>query len=108
MRKTVALFLSGCVISTIAGLPAALAGANITVDAGNGEILSQEDAFQRWYPASMTKLMTVYVAFRMIESGQVTLDTPIKITALAAKQPPSKMGYKVGSELTFGQCTSKS
>ena len=82
-------------------LPAALAGANITVDAGNGEILSQEDAFQRWYPASLTKLMTVYVAFRMIKSGQVTLDTPIKITALAAKQPPSKMGYKVGSELTL-------
>ena len=101
MRKTVALFLSSCVISTIAGLPAALAGANITVDVGNGEILSQEDAFQRWYPASTTKLMTAYVAFRMIESGQVTLDTPIKITALAAKQPPSKMGYKVGSELTL-------
>jgi D-alanyl-D-alanine carboxypeptidase len=100
MRKTVALFLSGCVISMTAA-SAALAGANITVDAGSGEILSQEDAFQRWYPASLTKLMTVYVVFRMIESGQVTLDTPIKITALAAKQPPSKMGYKVGSELTL-------
>jgi D-alanyl-D-alanine carboxypeptidase len=99
MRKTVALFLSGCVISMTAA--SALAGANITVDAGNGEILSQEDAFQRWYPASLTKLMTVYVVFRMIESGQVTLDTPIKITALSAKQPPSKMGYKVGSELTL-------
>ncbi len=102
MRKTVALFLSGCVM--IAGMAAestALAGANITVDAGNGEILSQEDAFQRWYPASLTKLMTVYVAFRMIESGQITLDTPIRITVLAAKQPPSKMGYKVGSELTL-------
>ncbi len=100
MRKTVALFLSCCVISMTAA-SAALAGANITVDAGNGEILSQEDAFQRWYPASLTKLMTVYVVFRMIESGQVTLDTPIKITALSAKQPPSKMGYKVGSELTL-------
>ncbi|RCW80582.1 D-alanyl-D-alanine carboxypeptidase family protein [Phyllobacterium bourgognense] len=100
MRKTVALFLSGCVI-TMTAASAALAGANITVDAGNGEILSQEDAFQRWYPASLTKLMTVYVVFRMIESGQVTLDTPIKITALSAKQPPSKMGYKVGSELTL-------
>ena len=100
MRKTVALFLSGCVISMTAA-SAALAGANITVDAGSGEILSQEDAFQRWYPASLTKLMTVYVVFRMIELGQVTLDTPIKITALAAKQPPSKMGYKVGSELTL-------
>lgn len=66
MRKTVALFLSGCVISMTAA-SAALAGANITVDAGSGEILSQEDAFQRWYPASLTKLMTVYVVFRMIK-----------------------------------------
>jgi D-alanyl-D-alanine carboxypeptidase len=101
MRKTVALFVSSCVVSTIAGLSTVLAGANITVDAGTGEILSQEDPFQRWYPASTTKLMTAYVAFRMLESGQVTLDTPIRITALAAKQPPSKMGYKVGSELTL-------
>ncbi|MGH9916639.1 MAG: D-alanyl-D-alanine carboxypeptidase family protein, partial [Pyrinomonadaceae bacterium] len=64
MRKTVTLFLSACMVSTIAGLStAALAGPNITVDVGTGEILSQEDAFQRWYPASLTKLMTAYVAF---------------------------------------------
>jgi D-alanyl-D-alanine carboxypeptidase len=104
MRKTVALFLSGCIVSMVAGLFSvmpALAGANITVDAGTGEVLSQEEPFQRWYPASLTKLMTAYVAFRMIESGQITLDTPITITPLAAKQPPSKMGYRVGSQLTL-------
>lgn len=102
MRKTVALFLSGCVVSTTAGLATvALAGPNITVDVGTGEVLSQEDAFQRWYPASLTKLVTAYVAFRMIESGQITLDTPIKMTARAAKEPPSKMGYKPGSQLTL-------
>jgi D-alanyl-D-alanine carboxypeptidase len=85
----------------MAAASTALADANITADAATGEILSQNDAFQRWYPASLTKLMTVYVAFRMIKSGQVTLATPIRITALSAKQPPSKMGYKVGSELTL-------
>ncbi|MGH6861048.1 MAG: D-alanyl-D-alanine carboxypeptidase family protein [Phyllobacterium sp.] len=104
MRKTVALFLLGNAMSTVAavtGASPALAEAYITLDAGSGEVLAQKDAFQRWYPASLTKLMTVYVAFRMIESGQVTLDTPVRMTALAAKQPPSKMGYKVGSELTL-------
>ncbi|EJM99306.1 D-alanyl-D-alanine carboxypeptidase [Phyllobacterium sp. YR531] len=104
MRKTVALFLVGSAMSTIVTLgfgSTALADANITLDAGTGEILSQKDAFQRWYPASLTKLMTVYVAFRMLESKQVTLDTPVRITALSAKQPPSKMGYKTGSELTL-------
>ncbi|PSH69137.1 D-alanyl-D-alanine carboxypeptidase [Phyllobacterium brassicacearum] len=101
MRKTVALFLSSCVVSAIAGISTALAGANITVDAGTGEIVSQQDAFQRWYPASLTKLMTTYVAFRMIQSGQVTLDTPITMTANSVKEPPSRSGYKTGSELTL-------
>ncbi|MCX8281474.1 D-alanyl-D-alanine carboxypeptidase [Phyllobacterium sp. 0TCS1.6C] len=104
MRKTVALFLLGAALSTLSAhgaVSSARAEANITFDAGTGEILSQKDAFQRWYPASLTKLMTVYVAFRMLESGQVKLDTPVRITALAARQPPSKMGYKVGSELTL-------
>lgn len=99
MRKTVALFLASCLFPV--AIAPAFADANITLDAGSGEILSQKDAFQRWYPASLTKLMTVYVAFRMIQSGQVTLDTPVRITALSAKQPPSKMGYKTGSELTL-------
>ncbi|MEK1889478.1 MAG: D-alanyl-D-alanine carboxypeptidase family protein [Phyllobacterium sp.] len=99
MRKTLAFFLSGCLLTAFAGT--ALAGANITVDANTGEILSQEDAFQRWYPASLTKLMTTYVAFRMIESGQVTLETPIRISANAVKEPPSRSGYKAGSELTL-------
>ena len=99
MRKTVALFLASCLFPV--AVSPAFADANITLDAGSGEILSQKDAFQRWYPASLTKLMTVYVAFRMIQSGQVTLDTPVRITALSAKQPPSKMGYKTGSELTL-------
>ncbi len=101
MRKTVALFLWGCVVPAIACTSPALAGASITVDAGTGEILSQDDAFQRWYPASLTKLMTTYVAFRMIESGQITLDTPIRMTARSVKEPPSRSGYKVGSELTL-------
>lgn len=103
MRKTVALFLVGCTMSTVvvAGITPALADANITIDAGTNEVLSQKDAFQRWYPASLTKLMTVYVAFRMLESKQITLDKTVRMTALAAKQPPSKMGYRAGSELTL-------
>ncbi|NTS32324.1 D-alanyl-D-alanine carboxypeptidase [Phyllobacterium sp. YR620] len=100
MRKTVVSFLSGCLLAAMAGTTA-FAGANITVDANTGEILSQEDAFQRWYPASLTKLMTTYVAFRMIESGQVTLDTPIRISANAVKEPPSRSGYKAGTEMTL-------
>ena len=40
--------------------------------------------------------MTAYVAFQAAEIGQAALDSPVKISANAAKQPPSKMGYKPG------------
>jgi len=77
------------------------AGPHIVVDLGNGKVLSQEGAFQPWYPASLTKLMTAWVAFRAIEDGQMTLQSPVTISANAAKEPPSKMGYKPGSVLTL-------
>lgn len=80
---------------------AADAGPYLLMDVGSGRVIAQEDAFQRWYPASLTKLMTAYVAFRMIQNGDATMQTPITITAAAAKLPPAKMGYPVGSQLTL-------
>lgn len=78
----------------------ALAGPAILVDLGTGKILEQEDAFAPWYPASLTKLMTVFVALRAVETGEITLLSPVRISERAAKEPPSKMGYKPGSVLT--------
>jgi D-alanyl-D-alanine carboxypeptidase len=79
----------------------ALAGPSLVVDLDGGRVLSQEDAFKRWYPASLTKLMTAYVAFRAVAAGEVTLDSPVRISRNAAKEPPSKMGYAPGSVLTL-------
>lgn len=75
--------------------------ASIVIDAESGRVLSHEDAFQRWYPASLTKIMTAYVAFRAVRVGQVTLDSPVVMSARAAKEPPSKMGYPAGSVMTL-------
>lgn len=80
---------------------ASLAGPSITVDVETGTVLSQEDAFQRWYPASLTKLMTTYVAFRALAAGKVKLDSPVTMSQTSAKEPPSKMGYKPGQSLTL-------
>ena len=80
-------------------VPAA-AGPHLVVDLANGRVLSQEDAFRRWYPASLTKLMTTYVVFRAIRAGELTLNSPVRISQNAAKEPPSKMGYKPGSVIT--------
>jgi D-alanyl-D-alanine carboxypeptidase len=82
-------------------LHAALAESSITIDLGSERVLSQEDPFARWYPASLTKLMTAYVTFRAIASGQVTLDSPVIMSKHAAGQPPSKIGFRAGSIMTL-------
>ncbi len=74
---------------------------HIVVDAGTGEVLSQEQATQVWYPASLTKLMTVYVALKSVREGKVTLDTPFVMSRAATKMAPSKMGFKAGTEVTL-------
>ncbi len=79
----------------------AQAGTSILIDAGTGRVLSEENALQRWYPASLTKLMTAYIAFKALKSGHLTITSPVKISANAAKQPPSRMGYKPGQVLNL-------
>ena len=82
----------------LAGGPA-LANPSLLFDLQSGRVIAHEDAFQRWYPASLSKLMTAYVVFRAIEAGEVQLDSPIRISRHAAAEPPAKMGYKAGSVL---------
>jgi D-alanyl-D-alanine carboxypeptidase len=70
-------------------------------DINDGRILLQNDAFARWYPASLTKLMTTYVTFKALQSGEVTLLSPVRMTKNASRQPPSKIGLKPGTVLTL-------
>ncbi len=73
----------------------------LVVDADSGQVLLQNDATEIWYPASLTKLMTVYVALDAVRAGRLTMDTPLVVSARAASQQPSKMGFKPGSEVTL-------
>ncbi len=61
----------------------------------------QNEATAPWYPASLTKLMTVYVALDAVRNGKLTLDTPLVMSARAARMPPSKMGFRPGTEVTL-------
>lgn len=90
----------GIVISGLV-VTGALARPSILVDVGSGRVLEHEDAFQRWYPASLTKIMTAYVTFRALKAGRVSLDTPVIMSKYAAGQPPSKMHFKPGDALTL-------
>ncbi|WP_019172290.1 D-alanyl-D-alanine carboxypeptidase family protein [Pseudaminobacter salicylatoxidans] len=100
------LFFSKGFLLALAALPAlasvpAAANPSILFDVRTGQVLEHEDAFKRWHPASLTKLMTAYVAFRAIQAGEVTMQSPIKMTKVSAAEPPSKMGYKPGSVMTL-------
>ena len=73
----------------------------VVIDAASGAVVAEQDSTQRWYPASLTKLVTIYVALNAVRQGRVTLDTPIMISMRAARMPPSKMGFNPGSEVTL-------
>lgn len=77
------------------------ANPHIVVDVNTLKVIDHEDAFHRWYPASLTKLMTTYVVFRALKSGQITLDSPVTMSKRAAAQPASKMYFKPGQQLTL-------
>lgn len=80
---------------------AARAGPHIVVDVESGAVLSHEQAFQRWYPASLTKMMTIHVVLRAFEEGEIAPDSPVKLSKAAAAQPASKMYWGPGTVLTF-------
>ncbi|MEM6462698.1 MAG: D-alanyl-D-alanine carboxypeptidase family protein [Pseudomonadota bacterium] len=77
------------------------AGPTIVVDVNTGKVLEHKDAFQRWYPASLTKLMTAYVVFRQVQLGRTSMNATVTMSTTAAKAPPSKMYFKPGSQLTL-------
>ncbi|MDP1732300.1 MAG: D-alanyl-D-alanine carboxypeptidase family protein [Devosia sp.] len=91
------------VLLVLAGVMASETRANpmLLVDAQTGEVLYEQEAGQPWHPASLTKLMTAYVAFAAVAQGRIALDTPIKISRNAWNQAPSKSGLEVGSALTM-------
>ena len=74
--------------------------AAITVDARNGKLLYAENADAIRHPASLTKMMTLYVLFRDLKAGKIRLSSPIRMSARAASMAPSKLGVKPGKSIT--------
>jgi D-alanyl-D-alanine carboxypeptidase len=75
--------------------------AAVVMDARTGEILYEKNANTRLHPASLTKMMTLYIAFQEIESGRLSLDTKVTVTKYAASQPPSRLGLKPGQKIAI-------
>ena len=77
--------------------------AGIVIDAKTGKTLYANDADELRYPASLTKMMTLYMMFEALERGAIKLDTRIKFSANAAKEPPTKLGVGAGRSVTVEQ-----
>ena len=83
--------------AVLAGALALVAGAAsatpaLVVDVDSGQTLFQRDATEPWFPASLTKLMTTYVALQAVRDGRLTLDTPLTMSARAASMPAVENG----------------
>lgn len=75
--------------------------AAIVMDGRTGEILYEKNAHTRLHPASLTKMMTLYITFQEIEAGRLSLDTKVTVTKYAASQPPSRLGLKPGQKIAL-------
>lgn len=74
--------------------------AAIVVDANTGEVLYAKRADSPRYPASITKVMTLYLAFEAISEGRLKPTDLITVSARAASQPPTKLGLAAGEQIT--------
>src|SRR5262245_42076377 len=91
------------VTCAVAALPAsrAMAEAMLVIEADTGKVLHADHATTPWYPASITKIMTAYVALRAVKEGRMTLESLLKVSVNAAAAPPTKMGFPPGTVVTL-------
>ena len=77
--------------------------ASFVVDVASGQVLEAVNADEPRFPASLTKLMTIYLLFEALRDHRVTLDQPVPVSLHAASMPPSKLGLLPGTSLTVEQ-----
>ena len=97
--------LSTAVIATALLLPTTAKAkyASFIMNPTTGEVLHEVNADTRNYPASLTKMMTLYVLFEALEEGRVGMSSSMKVSYKATRQPPSKLGLKRGKSITVRQ-----
>lgn len=104
MMNSLCRMFTTLIIALITGVTASQAAtpkkAAIVLDGHTGRVLYADNADEPRYPASLTKIMTLYLLFEAIESGDARLDSRIVMTPLGASRPPSKLGLSAGQTLT--------
>src|SRR5215218_338687 len=99
MASSRALRLAVFAIVSILGGAALANSPALVVDVDSGRVLHAERATDPWFPASITKLMTTYVALDLVRQGRASMDQLLSVTEDAAALPPSKMAFKPGTQV---------
>lgn len=73
---------------------------SIVIDASTGKVIASSNADERRYPASLTKLMTLYIAFDALDKGTLKLSDRLKVSRHAANRAPSKIGVRAGETIS--------
>lgn len=96
-RAAISLLIGAALLAPTA----ASAGPALVFEPYNGTVFYAEDPDALWFPASLTKLMTAYVAFKAIRAGEVKPETKVVCSKKASLQAPTKLGLPVGGEITL-------
>jgi len=106
-RRAASHLISGLLLvaAAITMLPqtASARYASVVMDSRTGEVLYSRNADNRLYPASLTKIMTLYMTFDAVSRGRLRFDQRLSVSARAAGQAPTKLGLKKGETITVQQ-----
>ena len=102
MKKVICFLFSALLFSKMS--LAANTISSIMIDAKSGDVLYQQNADQKRYPASLTKLMTLYITFNALENGNLKMDDQLKVSHIAAGRSPSKLGLNAGETIDVKTC----
>ena len=93
---TVVLLLTFMTVNMVSPVEAKPKFSAIAIDARTGKILFARDADAKRYPASLTKMMTLYLVFEDLKAKRISMSTRLRVSSYAARRPPSKLGFKPG------------
>src|SRR5258707_14236065 len=100
LRNSSLIWIFAVAMVAVVAPRAVQAEALLVVEADTGKVLQADNATYPWYPASVTKMMTAYVALKAVKEGRLSLDALLTVSPVAASQSPSKMGFRPGTQVT--------
>lgn len=103
LRTARTVLIAVFVLSWVAPAAANELYAGIVMDARTGEVLYADQADARRFPASLTKMMTLYMVFEALERGEISWQTRLTASRNAASQPPTRLGLRAGDTITVEQ-----